>query len=218
MGHGIDALHRLNVTFVLHGQNCINSFWFRSKPNTISNNFQQDCDAIVSDWFGVVWPKYQAFCSQEVKLIGMVAVTLSHPNLAQTVSTPINQFGSVAGDALPSHDAAVLSLYTHAPGRRTHGRLYIPGVPEVNQAGGNLNAVSQANLALLGDVLRTQFGIDGISQRYWLCVYSRKNGNGITETLPRAVTYNPLAGIPIKRTVANERIGTCRKRKLGRGI
>lgn len=218
MGHGIDALHRLTATFVVHSVNCLNTFWFRSKPATPSVSLQADCDSIVSDFTSIIWPKYQAFCSTELQLIGLVATTLNPIGQAQTVSFPVGQFGTVGGDCLPSYCAAVLSLYTAYPGRRVHGRLYIPGVPEASHSGSILTVAAGANLALLGDVLRTQYGEAGSNSKYWLSVYSRKNGNGLSSTIPPFITYSPLAAIPLKRTVANARLGTNRHRKLGRGI
>lgn len=218
MGHGIDALYRLNVTIYFNTVNCIQSFWYRAKPTTPAANVQVECDTIVSDWTTFILPKYQAFCVGECQFISAVCTCLNPLNAAQTITNYNLKFGLAAGEGLPPHDAAVLSLYTAFPGRRTHGRLYIPGVPEGNHLQGNLSTAWQTKLDDIGFTLLQHYGETGTFANCWGGVYSRKNGRVLQVGPPPYYTYSPLAHIPWKRYTANLRVGTQRHRKTGRGI
>lgn len=218
MGHGIDALYRLNVTIAQNSVNCLQSFWFRSKPTTPAASLQIECDTICQQWRTFIRPKYQAFMTGECQLLAAVCTCLTPPSLAQTIETYSLIFGSAAGEALPPHDAGVVSLYSAFPGRRCHGRLYIPGVPEGQHLQGNLTTAWQTKLDDIGFALVAQFGETGTSSYVWGGVYSRKNGATRLPGPPPFISYSPLGHLPWKRYVANLRVATQRHRKLGRGI
>jgi hypothetical protein len=218
MPGGIDALFRLNVTFYVEGQNCQQSFWARSKPADPLPNLFAACDQLITDFEIGVNGRYKQLQTTSTQLIGAVATCLSPAGSAQSVKGYTTEFGFVTGDAMPPHDAAVLSLYTRYPGRRTHGRLYIPGIGESMQAGGVLNAGAKSSLKNLGDWLVGQFGEGGSSPYYWWGVYSRKNGATRHPGPPPFISYSPLTHIPWYRHVPQERLGTQRHRKIGRGF
>jgi hypothetical protein len=217
MGHGIDALYRMTVFIYLNSVQCQQQFWFRSKPTTPAPNIQTECDTIAADWRTYIRPKYQAFMTGECQMTGSITTCLNPDSLAQTVETYSLIFGSAAGDALPPHDAGILSLYSGYPGRRTHGRLYIPGVPEGQTAQGNLSTAWQTKLDDIGFTLLQHYGETGTFAYAWGGVYSRKNGAVRIPTPFPHYTYSPLAHLPWRRYVANLRVATQRHRKLGRG-
>lgn len=173
---------------------------------------------MVFDFEAGIWTRMRQLMVSSVQLVGVTARTMNPPAAAQTIKSFNTEFGSVAGEGLPPHDAGVLSLYTGYPGRRVHGRLYIGGVPESQQDGGEFNATYQASMKNFGDWLISNFGEGGQSPNYWMVVYSRSNGRVRQPGPPPYFTYDPLAGVPIRRHVVNVRIGTQRHRKLGRGM
>jgi hypothetical protein len=218
MPGGIDALIRLNVTWLVQGQNCQQSFWARSKPADPLPNLFAVCDQLITDFEIGIKGRYAQLQTTDTQLIGAVATVLNPRGAAQSVKGYTTDFGFVTGDAMPPHDAAVLSLYTPYAGRRVHGRLYIPGIGESMQAGGTLTSGAKASLKNLGDWLIGQFGMNGSSPNYWFGVYSRKNGATRNPGPPPFISYSSLTHVPWSRHVANERLGTCRHRKIGRGF
>lgn len=218
MAGGVDALIRLNVTFYLHGVNCLQSFWLRTKPTSPAGTFKAETDKACEEFRVYIWPKYQLFCTSELQFIASVATMLSPLNAAQTVEAFTTLFGTVAGEALPSHNAAVLSLYSAYPGRRVHGRLYVPAVPESQTALSVISNTHTAKLKDIGDAMLAKWGETGTSPYFWGGVYSRKNGVVRLPGPPPYLTYSPLAHVPWTRCVANSRVKTQRHRLLGRGV
>lgn len=218
MPMGADTLTRMNVTYVYKGVNCVNSFWARSKPGDPLGTMQAHCDKMIFDFEALILPRLKSCLVTGAQIIGAVATMLNPLGAAQSIKSWTTEFGTFAGEGLPPHDAAVLSLYTGFPGRRVHGRLYIGAVPETAQEGGELNDNMVANLKNLGDNLIVNFGDTGSSPNYWWGVYSRANGRHRQPGPPPYFTYDTDALIPWKRHVPNKRIGTQRHRKLGRGM
>lgn len=218
MPGGIDALFRLNITSIYRGVQMINSFWARSKPTDPLGTLPAVTDKLIFDFEANILPRMKLCCTQSTQFFGAVAVCLNPLAAAQTVKSWTTEFGAVLGEGLPPHDATVLSLYTAYPGRRVHGRLYIGGIPETAQDGGEITAGHVANVKNMADMLMSLFGEGGSSPNYWWGVYSRANGRVRQPGPPPYFTYDPLAHIPWKRYVIQNRIGTQRHRKLGRGI
>lgn len=218
MPGGVDAIYRLNVTYIVAGQNCLFSIFARSKPGDPLPNHLAVCDKFISDWEIRIMSRFKAMVTTSTQIIAAVAQCLNPPFTAQAVKNYVAEFGANPGDTLPPYCAAVLSLYTQFPGRRTHGRMYISGIPESFQNAGVMDATSVGNLNQLGGNLVNEFGQNGTSPNYWWGVYSRKNGNGLSSTIPPFITYSPLALIPWTRYNANSRLGTQRHRVIGRGI
>lgn len=218
MPGGIDALARLNVTWLVQGQNCQQSFWARAKPADPLPDLFAFCDKLISDFEIGIQGRYAQLQTTDVQCIGAVATVLNPRLTAQSVKGYTTSFGFVTGDPMPPHDAAVLSLYTRYAGRRVHGRLYIPGIGESMQSGGTLTAAAKTSLKNLGDWLVGQFGEGGSSPNYWYGVYSRANGARREVGPPPYISYSPLTHVPWYRHVPQERLGTQRHRKIGRGF
>jgi hypothetical protein len=216
-GHGYDALYRLAVTFYVHGVNCMNVFWLRSKPTTDSPTLQFECDNIESDWRVQIWPVYKLALSNECANIAAVVQCMNPPGLAMTVASYVGQTGTIASESLPSFNASVLSMYTAYPGRRTHGRVYVPGIPESETSGSVVITAQATRLANIAAILINRWGNAGSSLRVMGGVYSRKNGVTINPGPPPFLSYSPLALVPWTRAIVNTRVRTERHRMQGRG-
>jgi hypothetical protein len=216
--HGIDALYRLTISFSLHGVVCQNVWWLRSKETSTSPSLQNDCDNIESDWRVQFWPLYKLCCSNELVNTGAVVQCMNPLNQAMTVASYVNQTGSTVGESLPAFCASVIGLYTRYPGRRTHGRVYVPGVPEAEHSASQVTNAQLTKLANLAALFVNRWGENGSSLTVRGGVFSRKNGVVRNPGPPPYLTYSPLAHVPWTRTVINSRVRTERHRMQGRGI
>jgi hypothetical protein len=214
---GADGILRLISYYSYKNQTMTNSFWARPKPDDPSPTWQAICDHMSNDFVIGVWPRMKQFMSSSVQLIATQTQVLTG-GAAMTIGSYTTEFGNVSGDALPPHDAVVLSLYTQYPGRRVHGRQYLPGVPESLQNQGELTDPAVALVKNYGDWLIVQFGENGFSPYYWWGVYSRANGVTRQPGPPPFLSYSPLAHIPWDRHVVQRVLGTQRHRKIGRGM
>lgn len=213
-----ECLVRLNTTMLYDGQNCQNSYFARFKPTSTVSNFFDACTVVNDEWRINVWPNIKVMLSSQVQLIGVVAQTVFPNNAAIVPQFFTTDFGSVAGDALPSNTAAVLSLYSQYPGRSTHGRLTWAGVPESSTTLSRLNATGLFALKNLGDTLIGRYGQAGSSIHFWFGVFSRKYGTHISPGPPPFTVYDPQFHYPFARYRANDVIGTQRHRMQHRGI
>lgn len=214
---GADGICRLTAFYRYKNQEMQHNFWARPKPDDPSPNWQALTDRMVADFMIGIWARIRLLTSTQMQLTALQAQTLTPRGTAQTITGFTTDFGAYSGDGMPPHDAAVLSLYTDYPGRRTHGRLYISGLPESIQSNGELTTEGEFSLKNLGDWLVQNFGEAGNSPHYWYGVYSRANGATRQPGPPPWISYSPLAHIPWARHVPNKVLGTQRHRKIGRG-
>lgn len=217
MPAGADGLLRLTAYYSYRGQAMQHNFWARVKETDPSPNWQATCDHMITDYIAIVWPRIRFLTGSSFQLTGTQAMTMTPRGTAQSLMGYVNEFGAFAGEGMPPHDAAVLSLYTRYPGRRTHGRLYVSGMVEQMQNGGLLTPETKTALKNLGDTLIQNFGELGNSPYYWWGVYSRANGATRHPGPPPFIAYDPHMLIPWDRHVPSEVIGTQRHRRIGRG-
>lgn len=217
MPAGADGLLRLTAFYTFQSQNMQHNFWARVKESDPSPTWQAVCDHLITDFIAGIWPRMKQLMVTGVKLTSTQALTMHPRGTAQSLAGYTTEFGSVAGEGLPPHDAAVLSLYTDYPGRRTHGRLYISGIGESMQTNGELTSGAEFSMKNLGDHLVGSYGESGTSPYYWMGVYSRANGAVRLPGPPPFISYSPLTLIPWARHVPNKVLGTQRHRKIGRG-
>jgi hypothetical protein len=215
---GIDALHRLNVTFYLHGVNCLNTFYLRSKPNSQSTSLKDETERIISDWKVIIWPVYKLALSNECGMIAAVCTTINPLGVAQTVASYVGENGTIASQSLPSMCASVISLYSAVPGRRTHGRLYVPGVPETESDSGVIGTTQSVRVANIATSLINRWGDNGSSPSVMGGVYSKANGVTRQPGPPPYLTYRTDTHYPWTRAIVNTVIRTQRHRMRGRGI
>lgn len=214
MAGGLDALYKYTITWRYQQQSMQTVLWFRTKTTSPKTDAGEEVIAImteVSSWFTT---NVLAFSNVGLQVIQAVGQVMAGGLPYQAILNYINTFGTQAGDGLPPHDAAVVSLYTPYHGRRLHGRIYIPAISEADQAGGNLTAASTTRLNTIANDLLTRFGQNGTSSYVWLCVFSRANGTTRNPGPPPHIVYDQLAAIPVTRTIVNSLVRTQRHRRL----
>lgn len=215
---GSDILYRCNVTWLHDGQNCITSFFFRSKPTSPLATIPLELSDLHDDIRNHLLSALRGVMSQDCQLLTSVLFNLNGGQFYQDVRNYVGQYGTVTQGSLPSVLALVLSWRTAYRGRRVHGRTYVPAVPILWQQGNVLTAAGQAALDNAGSLIVSFFGDAGTCRSAWLVCYSRKNGTHVDPGPPPTVVYSPLSGIPVTRYVADNTIYTQRHRLSGRGI
>lgn len=213
-----DILMRYILTGNIFEQQTKTTLWLRSKPDADTSDMLAYLNAIIGDIEVFLLPRFLDFATSDWNITQASIEVLAGENPFQVIKEYLLTSGERPPDALPPHDAGLLSLYTPYHGRRLHGRLYIPGVPESETAGGVISATSRAELSAIGNTMVTRYGEGSSNAFAWICVFSKKNGvERRTIPPPPILIYSPLAANPITRTVASKYVATQRHRKVGRG-
>jgi hypothetical protein len=218
MPAGADILYRLNITWFLFGQNCINSFFFRSKETSPLDTIPHELSDLHDDIRNHLLSSLRSVMSSDCQLLTSILFNLNGPEFYTDVRTYEGQFGNIAHSSLPTTIAQVLSWRTAYRGRRVHGRSYIPGVPQAAQVANELSPDGQSLLDNAGSNIVGFFGDGGSCRSAWFVCFSRKNGATRSPGPPPTIVYSPLAGIPVNRYVADTVLFTQRHRLAGRGI
>lgn len=210
-----DTLYQYTLTSSYQGQLCQNVMFFRTKETSPRNSAEievADLGSELTAWFvnnvkafaNVGWSPIQSVCK-------VMAGDLPY----QYIVNFVNQFGAIAGEGLPPHDSALISLYTPFHGKRLHGRLFVPGISEADQNGGVLTGAALTRLTTIGSDLITRYAQGGSnpSPYAWLTCFSRANGVQRNPGPPPHLVYDPLAAIPITRMTARDTIRTQRHRR-----
>lgn len=213
-----DVLYRCNITWSLFGQNCINSFFFRTKAAATYPDIQHEMADLMDNINNDLINPLRGVISDQTQLVAAVLTNLNGGTFFEIVRDYAAIFGTVASVSAPTVLSHVISWRTDYRGRRVHGRTYLPGVPMSYVDGNHLT--SDGHTALIG---AAQHIIDNFTEgsRFsypWLACFSRKNGTHVDLGPPPAVVYDSLAGIPITRFVADTTLFTQRHRLEGRGI
>jgi hypothetical protein len=208
----------LNLTTLIHGQNCLNSIYFRVRPTNALPDIWYACDHLSIAFRDEVLPLWRPVVSQDVQFVGTVVQCLTPRNTAQTITAYNNILGQYVGAALPSHDAALISFYTQAPGRRAHGRMYLTGIPMAEVTQGIMSVGHKAKLDALAARWIAFYGFASSIGQWWGVVFSRKNGRTRDPGPPPAYNYDVLAGQPWTRAETKSQIFTQRHRLRGKGV
>lgn len=218
MPAGLDILYRVNVTWYLLGQNCQNSFFFRSKPTAPHSTIPSEMTSIHDDIQNKIYNGFRDQMSNQVQLVASVLVNLNGANFYEDVRSYGSSFGNIVGVSMPSTLAVVVGWFTAFRGRRVHGRTYIPGIPQSQVTGNDLSTAYVTGLSSKLNTILSWFGDGGSSSDCWMVCFSRKNGTSVDPGPPPHIVYDPLAGIPLTHFVIDLPLGTQRHRKEGRGI
>lgn len=214
----VDALYRANVTYYLYGQNCENSYFFRSKPDSHSDTIDEEVDFLLNDlWVWIIEPALN-FMSSQVSLVGWTLTTLNPLDGPVRFQEGGSHIGLIDEPALPSYCAGVVSMQTGLSGKRLHGRTYLPGVPGSFCEGNELTTTGWDKLKAYSTSVINRYGRDGSSNRVNGGVYSRSNGVTRNPGPPPRLEYSPLALVPWRQGVARRALFTQRHRLIGRGI
>jgi len=154
-------------------------------------------------------PPWQAFASEDVAVVGGTAQKV-YPG---DRSSPFNyafatpQNGTVVSQSLPMQDAITILKRTGYGQRWGLGRVFIPGIPELNQDGGEINVTARDALNDLTDfiVAPLTYTVSGISYQ-----------------IRPVVTNVPTTGFPrvntvIAAEVSDNVIKSQRRRRPGKG-
>lgn len=214
MANGLDTLYRTVLTMTYQAQTCQNVIFLRSKETSPQPTQQAECDDINSNVDAWFVSNYRAFANVGVTFVSLITQAVNGPEPVQSIKNYLATFGAIAGDGLPPHDAAILSLYTAFHGKRLHGRLYLVGISESDQAGGLLTGAAQARLETVGSDLMLRFKEAGTYGTAWGVVFSRANGLQRVAGPPPHLVYDSLAGVPWTRYVAHNQLRTQRHRRI----
>jgi hypothetical protein len=191
---GVD--YQVRVKWLLHGQECLNvlNFTSRGVVDLITDVLSPILACFTSNLLPVL--------SDDIVLQGadIKSITGSVLQEAEVTLTSSN-VGAISGDSLPSTNAAIVALKTSHPGRTGRGRMFLPGIPEANQAASAVDATFiAAAVAFLACMVAAYVNSDPLATPFFhWSVRSRKDN----------VNY------PISSTAVRSVIGTMRSRKVG---
>lgn len=214
MAGGLDALYKYTITYTYKGQTINNVLWFRTKTQSPKTDAGEEVIAIMSTVFSWYTANVLAFANVGLQVIQSVGQVMDGGLNYQAILNHVNTFGAIAGDGLPPHDSALISLYTPFHSKRTHGRLYIPAISESDQEGGQLTQAATVRLNKIASDYLTRFGENGSDTYVWGCVFSKANGTTRNPGPPPHIVYDRLAAIPVTRTTVTSVIRTQRHRRI----
>jgi hypothetical protein len=213
-----DVLYRCNVTWSLFGQNCINSFFFRTKAEATYSTIPDEMNDLMNNINNDIINPLRGTMSTDVILVGAALVNLNGGVFYEVVRDYVGITGDIASPSLPSVMSMVISWRTPFRGKRTHGRTYVPGVPLDFVANNKLGVSGQTHLNAAAQTILDNFSQDSRFSYPWLAVFSKKNGTAVDPGPPPHLTYQSEAALPVTRFVADATLFTQRHRLEGRGI
>jgi len=207
-GDIVQVLHQYD----LEGQKCENVWYFRAQaldPDILANLLA----AIATCLIPILVPKLSTSYTFE-RLRAKVVSPAVGPEVDYYAGVGVATAGVAAGDGLPSHDSAIVSLYTERGGRSGRGRIYIGGVPEGDTIKSYINTEAPlwgAILAFLVCMLATfkPHDVPAAGDYDW-GVMSRKLGGLKPPFLPAGYAM-------ITRAEPRRELATTRSRKIGHG-
>jgi hypothetical protein len=175
-----------------------------------------DPTTLASHWITNIVPLVIAATSVEVNW-NDVQVADTSPSGDATVIAGITQPapGTQTGEMLPTQNAIVVQLRSAQKGRRTRGRFYLPGISELNHAGGVVTGTQQSAVSSLAAALLTFYGPTGSQGSFHLVIYSP-----IQLTAPAPRPFKPKETelvTPVNSLVMDTTVRTQRRRAIGVG-
>lgn len=205
------VLWRLDLLYTIVGVQCQNSFYFYNKDIVDDNLLSTWVQLLAEDFQLNPYPTIKAFQNTTVHYSSIKVLQLiPQPGHFHEIQISVGT-GDQANDCLPSHDAAVLSLYTPLAGRSRRGRLYIGGVAEDLVIANTLENAYFEQLQDIGRNLLQFYGVGGANTRFQYCLYSKKLGDNVL----KQPTFNGVQDIHL--IIGRKTIATQRHRKQGHG-
>jgi hypothetical protein len=208
-------LFHLTLRQSFHNQLCQNGYWFQYHVEGPDTEPDITVASLIGDLFHTfILPKIQDFANQQVQYNGIVVSTIVPYQGAIFEQVLETSNGVQPNDALPTFNAAVLSLRSGLGGRSHRGRSFYAGVSEDDSANSRLLPDSFARLATIGVGLLATFGPTGSAAPIRYGIFSKLKGATGDPTNP----WNPVTGFTgITQCAPRLDIGTCRHRKIGHG-
>jgi hypothetical protein len=116
-----------------------------------------------------------------------------------------NLEGLLVGAAVPNNSAAVLSLLTTAPNSKHNGRMYIPGLREIDQQDGSIDVAALILLNVFGTTLELDLLLGGAETAEFTPVVISRILDGVKRTPP--VGHNLVSAIARTTTKQQRRRG-----------
>jgi len=200
---------RITHTLVLHSQSCLITFDYRSAgagdPSTSA------ALAVGDQWVTNFGVNFQACFSQDVSWTGFYAALIS----SNVVPTGVRVFaaalpGSIAQASLSSELCATITRYTDVRGQHGIGRVLLPGIPTtyVTPAAdpNRINATGLSAYNAFKTHMQAALVVGGLT---W---------NPVVSTRPVAPATVVTRCANVSSTTVRAIMGTCRRRREGRGI
>lgn len=128
------AKYQVRIKWLLHGQACFNVLTFVSRGVL-------DLQAIMlTNVLTCLQDSILPVLGQDVTLVGADYKRIdAAPAQEGSITLTTDNVGGETAESLPSTNAAVLALRSSHPGRSGKGRMFLPGISEVQQANSLLN-------------------------------------------------------------------------------
>lgn len=165
-----------------------------------------ECEAVADTVAGWWVTNLTPLLSSSYTLRNVTATSLHAAIAPQFVSTAgLPSPGASASAALPGNSAYVISFRTGLAGRSARGRNYVPGLPENQVAGNQVEIAWSGAVVAAYEALLTAISPIGVT---WVVVQRRADGDVLPAGVPRPVS----AVVAVDRNVDSQR-----RRLAGRG-
>jgi len=160
---------------------------------------------IMNGWLADVKADYLAAMNEGYLLTGVKAQIIS-PIVSDPIEVAVAppEAGTVTGDGMPGHIAAVISLRTGIADKKHRGRIFLPARSESDSNGSVINAGA---IVLIGDLATTLVGpvTEGVAPN--------------TSDIQLAVWSKALSsGTAVDTFLVRTNLKSQRRRQVGRGI
>lgn len=112
--------------------------------------------------------------------------------------------GDLTGESLPATNAAVITTLSEDAGAQLRGRKYIPGIRELDQQGGRVNAAEMALLQTLGTALTATL-MEGAMEAFPVVAHRDP-----------VTPFDVLSAVQIVQFTVRPRLGNQRRRRTFR--
>jgi len=196
----VPNLFEVIVQGLVDGQMTINTFYYADGGGTLITASETN---LVNGWFTAFSAHFAAATSADFTLSSIKGQCLTTPTrVAYTL--PVGTAGTGPAGHQPSTVCATFDRYSGVKGQAGRGRVSMPAVPNTWVTASLINATGIAAYATFLNDLKTGFVASGVT--YVAQVVSRKNKAGPA-----------LGASPVLNSTLRTTLGTCRRRKLGRG-
>jgi hypothetical protein len=208
----IDHVYRLSTRGRLRGSRVQFGVHFHQPTSTGSPS------ELAADWLAHIFTLVTPATSAEVNWENIVVsdVTTDLPGDEQyELAIPQPSPGTVSGDCLPGQNSMLISFKTGAKGRRTRGRIFVPGVSEANTANGILTGAQLTALQALGQGIVDRYGPGGTQPNYRVVIHSPPTPP--FKPKPAPPVHTDVLITPVRTATADEVVRTQRRRAIGVG-
>jgi hypothetical protein len=122
-------------SYVLQGQQCMNTYWYENRGLQTLNGVSAD---VASDFEENVQSLIVAIQSEDVTQHTITVQVVTPERLSPSQHLPTVRTGEVASPSVPGSVAIVFKRTTDRAGREFRGRVFVAGVAQSSYEGGSL--------------------------------------------------------------------------------